>query len=226
MTSVQVHYVNDADRGVVWEEVIIMLPPHVGIVMLSATVPNVMDFADWVGRTKRKIVHVTGTTKRPVPLEHALYYGGEMYTVGLRETFLPEGHRQATLAWKGKNEAGPTKAQQVAARPDGRGGGGTGARGGGQGGGQGRGGFGARGGSADAARKQIAGRGRSGGPNTFGGERQQLIDLIGMLGKKQLLPVAFFCFSKKRCDSSVDGLGGLDLTTSAEKHTIHTFVEK
>jgi superfamily II RNA helicase len=34
----QVHYVNDAERGVVWEEVIIMLPAHVKIIMLSATV--------------------------------------------------------------------------------------------------------------------------------------------------------------------------------------------
>jgi len=30
--------VNDADRGVVWEEVIIMLPAHVNLVLLSATV--------------------------------------------------------------------------------------------------------------------------------------------------------------------------------------------
>jgi antiviral helicase SKI2 len=56
----EVHYVNDAERGVVWEEVIIMLPPHVVIVMLSATVPNVMEFADWVGRTKGRRVYVTG----------------------------------------------------------------------------------------------------------------------------------------------------------------------
>lgn len=34
----EVHYVNDAERGVVWEEVIIMLPSHVNIVLLSATV--------------------------------------------------------------------------------------------------------------------------------------------------------------------------------------------
>jgi antiviral helicase SKI2 len=39
-----------------------MLPPHIGMVLLSATLPNVMDFADWVGRIKRKIVHVTGRT--------------------------------------------------------------------------------------------------------------------------------------------------------------------
>ena len=36
-------------RGVVWEEVIIMLPEHVSIILLSATVPNSKEFADWVG---------------------------------------------------------------------------------------------------------------------------------------------------------------------------------
>ena len=36
----EVHYLNDEERGVVWEEVIIMLPSHVSMIMLSATVPN------------------------------------------------------------------------------------------------------------------------------------------------------------------------------------------
>ena len=36
-------------RGVVWEEVLIMLPQHVNIILLSATVPNTMEFADWIG---------------------------------------------------------------------------------------------------------------------------------------------------------------------------------
>ncbi len=44
--------------------------------------------------------------------------------------------------------------------------------------------------------------GRGGGANGAAGmrpgERGQLLELIGNLGKKQLLPVAFFCFSKKR----------------------------
>ena len=38
-----------SQRGVVWEEVLIMLPDHVGIVLLSATVPNTYEFADWIG---------------------------------------------------------------------------------------------------------------------------------------------------------------------------------
>lgn len=47
----EVHYINDSERGSVWEETIILLPKNVGIVMLSATVENVMEFTDWVSRT-------------------------------------------------------------------------------------------------------------------------------------------------------------------------------
>ena len=71
-------------------QVIIMLPAHVNLILLSATVPNVMEFAGWVGRTKRKVIHVTGTTRRPVPLEHNLYYNGQLYTICRAEAFLSE----------------------------------------------------------------------------------------------------------------------------------------
>lgn len=71
----EVHYINDPDRGHVWEEVIILLPDHVNIIMLSATVPNTMELADWVGSTKKRKVYVISTLKRPVPLMHYLYTG-------------------------------------------------------------------------------------------------------------------------------------------------------
>lgn len=58
-----------------WEEVLILLPNHVNIVMLSATVPNTLEFADWVGQTKKKKMYVISTLKRPVPLQHFLYTG-------------------------------------------------------------------------------------------------------------------------------------------------------
>lgn len=58
-----------------WEEVLILLPDHVSIVMLSATVPNTLEFADWVGQTKQKKMYVISTLKRPVPLQHFLYTG-------------------------------------------------------------------------------------------------------------------------------------------------------
>ncbi|XP_025832700.1 helicase SKI2W-like [Agrilus planipennis] len=71
----EVHYINDKERGHVWEQVLIMLPPHVCVVLLSATVPNTTEFADWLGRTHQRKVYVIKTDKRPVPLQHYLYTG-------------------------------------------------------------------------------------------------------------------------------------------------------
>uniref|UniRef100_A0A671E0N4 SKI2 subunit of superkiller complex n=1 Tax=Rhinolophus ferrumequinum TaxID=59479 RepID=A0A671E0N4_RHIFE len=82
----EVHYINDAERGVVWEEVLIMLPDHVSIILLSATVPNALEFADWIGRLKRRQIYVISTVTRPVPLEHYLFTGNSPKTQG--ELFL------------------------------------------------------------------------------------------------------------------------------------------
>ncbi|KRX83523.1 Helicase SKI2W [Trichinella sp. T6] len=71
----EVHYVNNPERGVVWEEVIIMLPKHVKLILLSATVSDVMEFAEWIGRIKQRKIFVVKTSSRPVPLEHHLYLG-------------------------------------------------------------------------------------------------------------------------------------------------------
>lgn len=101
----EVHYVNDQERGVVWEEVIILLPAHINIVLLSATVPNYREFADWVGRTKKKDVYVVSTTKRPVPLEHFLYAGKDIIrVVDERGQFLARGVHQAADALTRKQD--------------------------------------------------------------------------------------------------------------------------
>ena len=68
---------------------------------------------------------------------------------------------------------------------------------------------------------------RGGGPNAgVGSERAILGQMVSLLTKRDLLPVAFFTFSKKRCDGAADCLSGVDLTTAVEKHAIHVFVEK
>jgi antiviral helicase SKI2 len=58
-----------------------MLPESIGLVMLSATAPNYMDFADWVGRTKKRNIFVQKTSFRPVPLEHSIYVNETFYCV-------------------------------------------------------------------------------------------------------------------------------------------------
>jgi len=78
----EVHYINDPDRGKVWEETIMMLPRHVQMVMLSATLDKPEKFADWCenrGETQtqqeqqthqHKLVYLTSTNHRVVPLTH------------------------------------------------------------------------------------------------------------------------------------------------------------
>ncbi|KAI3389585.1 hypothetical protein SNEBB_009874 [Seison nebaliae] len=78
----EVHYINDFERGVVWEETLIMLPDHVSIVLLSATVPNAKQLAHWIGKNKKKKIYVIYNTHRPVPLEHNLFVEGVTMEVG------------------------------------------------------------------------------------------------------------------------------------------------
>ncbi|XP_037548858.1 helicase SKI2W [Nematolebias whitei] len=103
----EVHYINDADRGVVWEEVLIMLPDHVSIILLSATVPNALEFSEWIGRIKKRHIYVISTMKRPVPLEHHLYTGNSTKTqkemfllVDAAGNFLTKGYYAAVDAKK------------------------------------------------------------------------------------------------------------------------------
>ena len=75
----EVHYINDPDRGKVWEETIILLPPQVQMLMLSATIDKPQLFAKWVEDVKRsekynKNVILTGTNERVVPLAHYIYF--------------------------------------------------------------------------------------------------------------------------------------------------------
>ncbi|RUP44728.1 hypothetical protein BC936DRAFT_149078 [Jimgerdemannia flammicorona] len=62
-------------RGVVWKEVIILLPVHVNLILLSATA-KYQRFADWVERTKKDIYIIS----TPIQLEHFLY-ANELYKV-------------------------------------------------------------------------------------------------------------------------------------------------
>ncbi len=66
----EVHYVNDPERGKVWEEVFVMLPREVVLVLLSATIDRPQDFASWLGDLKQKPIHLIPTSHRVVPLRH------------------------------------------------------------------------------------------------------------------------------------------------------------
>lgn len=94
----EVHYLQDAYRGPVWEEVMIHLPPEVRLVCLSATVSNAHELADWIatirGPTTTVIEH-----ERPVELANLFLVGDrEASSLALVPTLVdgrpnPEGER-------------------------------------------------------------------------------------------------------------------------------------
>ncbi|KAL7284265.1 hypothetical protein ACG7TL_001547 [Trametes sanguinea] len=72
----EIHYMRDKERGVVWEETIILLPHSVRYVFLSATIPNAMQFAEWICKSHEQPCHVVYTDFRPTPLQHYLFPAG------------------------------------------------------------------------------------------------------------------------------------------------------
>lgn len=69
----EVHYMRDRERGVVWEESIILLSPKVRFVFLSATIPNSREFVGWIAKQQHQPCHVVYTDYRPTPLVHWIF---------------------------------------------------------------------------------------------------------------------------------------------------------
>lgn len=72
----EIHYMRDKERGVVWEETLILLPDSVRHVFLSATIPNAHQFARWICQIHKQPCHVVYTNFRPTPLQHYLFPSG------------------------------------------------------------------------------------------------------------------------------------------------------
>jgi len=68
----EIHYIDDYERGTVWEESLIFLPEHMKMLALSATIPNIDEFAAWIHAIHGKPLKVVKEENRPVPL-HLFY---------------------------------------------------------------------------------------------------------------------------------------------------------
>ncbi|OBT63774.1 hypothetical protein VE03_06908 [Pseudogymnoascus sp. 23342-1-I1] len=230
----EVHYVNDLERGVVWEEVIIMLPEHVTLILLSATVPNTYEFASWVGRTKKKDIYVISTAKRPIPLEHYLWANKDIHKiVDSDKKFIEKGWKAANDAMSGRDKikALPPAETSGRGRGDQRGGrGDRGGRGGNQRGGAQRGGAQQRGRGGPPRASHNPGHmgrgGRPGGRTSAAQDKTLWVHLVQFLKKESLLPACIFVFSKKRCEENADALSNQDFCTAIEKSAIHMTIEK
>ncbi|HEV8340118.1 MAG TPA: DEAD/DEAH box helicase [bacterium] len=69
----EAHYLGDPERGVAWEEILLLAPAATRLLLLSATLQNVDDLADWLGRVRGRRPAVIREEERPVPLRRILH---------------------------------------------------------------------------------------------------------------------------------------------------------
>ena len=70
----EAHYLGDTERGVVWEETLIYLPPSTRLLLLSATIQNTRELTDWLTSIRGVPCAVVSSEERPVPLHPLFLY--------------------------------------------------------------------------------------------------------------------------------------------------------
>ena len=107
------HYINNKERGSVWEETMILLPREVNMVLLSATIDSAELFASWLGELKQKPIHLISTTYRIVPLEHYVIKKDTYETLmDKKEQFHPDAYSR-WLSWKKEQEKNEKNHKQL-----------------------------------------------------------------------------------------------------------------
>ncbi len=107
------HYLTDPFRGAVWEEIIILLPPDVKLVALSATVANPEDFGGWMNDLRGDMT-IVQSERRPVPLRH--YYFIDGLVVNLFSDSAPRTVSDAERAASRKTRGEGSRAESRASR--------------------------------------------------------------------------------------------------------------
>ena len=100
----EVHYLQDPERGGVWEEIIVHLDRTIPLVCLSATIANAEELADWM-RQRRGDLALIVERERPVPLESLYLVRDRWEKDGLRLFPVFHGNRPnervaRTLRWR------------------------------------------------------------------------------------------------------------------------------
>ena len=93
----EVHYINDQDRGGVWEQCILKLPNSINQVMLSATIDKTELFAKWINSCNKLPTYILPNYKRVVPLYFNVYY---TLNKSLKEKLLSNSNINAPITKK------------------------------------------------------------------------------------------------------------------------------
>ncbi len=99
----EIHFMDDPERGCVWEESLIFAPPDIRVIALSATIDNLDQLGAWMREIRPHDLAVVQSSKRPVPLKHRLYLPGEGMFASARLDYV---RRQKARPPKGRGRAG------------------------------------------------------------------------------------------------------------------------
>ena len=188
----EVHYINDPDRGHVWEETLILMPPQIRLILLSATIDSPHIFAAWLGKAKQHPIVLLKTSHRIVPLVHGIYNPANSplpltpLKTGDEAPFQPAPY----TAWiKERNQQlkdSDKWKQQVK--------------------------------NAQKAGDSLAGSQHKVRIQSF---THTLNEALDQLRQKNLLPALFFIFSRKECEKYADQLTQTLLETSEQASVKH-----
>ncbi|MFS8629044.1 MAG: DEAD/DEAH box helicase [Limnochordales bacterium] len=179
----EIHYISHPERGTVWEEAIMLLPPGVRVLGLSATVPNVSELAAWLQEVTGEPVATVVHTERAVPLRHryftpdgrALTYreawerltGGDLKAETLAEDALSAGVADADLLEVGPWLSGAPSRSAPGTK-----------------------------GSPGAPRRAS----RAARPPDAAADPARHLDVIRYISRERLFPCIYFAFSRRTCE--------------------------
>ncbi len=177
----EVHYLADIERGTAWEEAIILCPPHVQLICLSATVANAEEIAQWISETHSPIRLITHT-KRAVPLSYYYYFDKQLQLV-----IDSRGRQVLDFNVGGENRAGFQGNRGPSGGSNGRG------RGSGRGGS-----------SEHSGRGNLRDRLKSDELKARQQTEPEPREIVTQLDHLDLLPAIYFLFSRRDCEQAAE----------------------
>lgn len=181
----EVHYIQDPDRGHVWEETMILCPRDLQLVLLSATMPSAASLAGWLANLHGRPTVLVGTTHRVVPLVSGVLRSAASVTEGGAEgRWTLDTYHDTRTGWRDAGYRGYLADRKAAED------------------------------ALVAHRRAVAGRATGDGPvrraatahadNPMGRLRRT----IGWLRDKGLLPALCFVFSRRECERLAAAMEG------------------
>ncbi len=190
----EVHYINDPDRGHVWEETMILLPPEIKLILLSATIDSPELFAGWLGQAKQRPIVLLKTTYRIVPLVHGVYDPttpiGELPLQPLKKGDEAPYQPRVYNNWLHQKEVLVQAAEEWAVR-------------------------------VKAAQVEDYSMAGAKGKVKLKSFTHSLNECVEQLQKRDLLPALFFVFSRKECERYADKISGSLIDSSDQASVRH-----